>query len=82
MARRAAGSGLPRTIRSTAVPSAAKARFDIAHGDGRIQAGAEAAAGDLADDAAGLVGDLGAFARRRAAIGQDADALLGGAAVP
>ena len=50
--------------------------FDIAHGDGRIQAGPEAAAGDRADDAAGLVGDLGAFARGRAAIGPDADALV------
>ena len=50
--------------------------FDIAHRDGRVQARAEAAAGDLADDAAGLVGDLGAFARRRPAVGTDADALL------
>ena len=76
-----AGMALPRTIKSTGVPSAAKAAFDIAHGDGRIEAGTEAAGSDLADDAALLGGDLRAFAGGRAALWPDADPLDGGCAI-
>src|SRR6185312_2263397 len=50
-------------------------RRDIAHGDRPVGRGAEAAAGDAADDAARGIGDLRALARRRAAFGLDADAL-------
>ncbi|MDT4843046.1 hypothetical protein FQZ97_769640 [compost metagenome] len=48
---------------------------DIAHGHRSAQAGAEAAAGDTADDGAVGVDDLGAFAHRYALLGQQADAL-------
>lgn len=51
-----------------------KSPFDIAHGDRRIQAGAEASGGDFADQPACFIGDLRAFPRRSAAFGQDANA--------
>ncbi len=44
-------------------PMTANRGGDEADGDGAAEAGAEAAAGDLADDIAVGVGDLGAFAR-------------------
>src|SRR5439155_20807394 len=40
---------------------------------GRVEAGAEAAAGQFSGDASASVGDFGAFARRSAAFGTDAD---------
>src|SRR5438045_9086291 len=48
---------------------------DIAHRNGAADARAEAAAGDGADSAAGLVRDRSALAGRGAALGAEADAL-------
>ena len=52
---------------------------DVAHRNRAADGGAEAAAGDLADDVAGLVRDRRVLARGRLTIGTEADAAARGA---